>query len=307
MIKLSSFYQQHLMPHLPEALTPYFHTYIHNESVIEQVKEWKLHGFKVNVFIGKTPSVSDTAPNFPKVKGQEKWVSLSIDLPDSDYYSNPERFHLVLDCNHTEQMKLIKGLFDLAVVDLSVTKFFRNSALLSIANSVAKDGILVMPELASIFGSCKPTEDGIGYFCVQSSMEENMIHCENLRNFKLGYFKHQLNQETSPSLDADTQIDALTKQNADSILKSERYLNWELEQEEFFPLLFPPEQKIHLFLEFLAKEEQGIVMPWKAKVPKAHAKAKQDLSELFKKVEFCEDDLYWSEKTHYLKAEAKLD
>ncbi len=108
-----------------------------NETVIEKVKELRSSGIEVNVFIGKTPAASDCYRELPKAQYKEKWISLSLEFPDLDYYLDADRLHLVLDCNKSNDMQRISGLFDNVVIDSSVTKGFKNSALINIANMVA--------------------------------------------------------------------------------------------------------------------------------------------------------------------------
>ncbi|HET6243694.1 MAG TPA: hypothetical protein VFF35_04160, partial [Bacteroidia bacterium] len=60
-----------------------------------------------------------------------------LEFPDLDYYLDADRLHLVLDCNKSNDMQRISGLFDNVVIDSSVTKGFKNSALINIANMVA--------------------------------------------------------------------------------------------------------------------------------------------------------------------------
>jgi hypothetical protein len=156
-------------------MSPYVHS---NASGIKQIIEWKTQGFKVNVFIGKTPSITDYNRDLPKSESNEKWISLSLEYPDSDYYLNSERVHLVLDCNKTEDMDFITGLFDKVAVDTSVTKGFDNSAFLDVAHLVDLGGTLILPELVSMSSrysldlAQKRKIPEFGYFCVMTSLDE---------------------------------------------------------------------------------------------------------------------------------------
>lgn len=290
------------------SLIPYIHS---NDSVIQKVKEWKAEGFKVNVFIGKTPSTSDSNPGLPENGENEKWISLSIEYPDLNYCFNFERFHLVLNCNKTEEMKLIEKLFDKVVIDLSVTKGFYESAFLDVANLVSLGGTLIMPELVPILGPYSkrsPSVQEIEYFCVRSSPKEEMDYHDKLMKFELKYFATFLNQEIIPSSNILKQVENLATQNQDLILGSVAYCDWEKNQDQQDREIISWQEahvKVHLFFEALAKNE-GIISPCEVKKEIAYKKAKTDLLERFKVVNFCKDDSYWSSwKTDYVKAEER--
>ncbi len=87
-----------------------------NQNFIDRIKGLKSNDIRVNLFIGRSPSGNDLP--LPMSSAKEVWISLSVDRIDENAFLDPNRIHLILDCNASDQMQKIQGLFRLVVIDL---------------------------------------------------------------------------------------------------------------------------------------------------------------------------------------------
>lgn len=91
----------------------------HNRESIDKIEALLLEKRnKICLFIGR--QIHEELPNEPGVI----WVSLD-NVPLKSEATSPERIHLILDCNQSEQLAIIQGLFSKVVIDQSTWKFFQ--------------------------------------------------------------------------------------------------------------------------------------------------------------------------------------
>lgn len=242
-----------------------------NEPVLARIRELK-KDHEVNLFVGRR-----AAEALPEIEGKEVWVSVDI-VSDPGYIKDhPDRLHLVMNVSDIASMQTIEGLFNKVVVDLSVSKFFENSALMNLRNAIAPGGSLMIPDLLPskrmVFSYMDAIPE-IDYFVTQILFAEVEKYDKQVWDFaakKLGY---QLELEDSA---AATRFFEANEEHIERIPGFEDSEGlWRLELETY--------QKYFCFFKHLAKKEQNIKDIYETKRIKCIDKIKQDLSQGFDQV-----------------------
>jgi hypothetical protein len=277
------------------------HVENHNQTTIEKIIQYKEQNQKTCLFVGRDPT--EPLPN------SEIWVSLSIIQSRDILDRTPKgRLHLIMDFNKTEQMKMIKNLFDLVVVDLSTRKFIQDVGFPNIYQTIRNGGDLLV-ELGLYGGTLRPDPRlDPGAWCA---------YYDTFQLFVVDYFKEKFNVIIDLSIvEGNLMYDQQIHDEKKNVKALPEYKAWKEFQIEERGIVNDNFNDMLNFFTFLS-EKQGIIDPTKL-VNKDQTNAEQDvrtkeMSQCFDNVQFVKGQYPYSNdydndgqtKTEYFHASGK--
>jgi hypothetical protein len=250
-----------------------------NQNSIDRIKDLRSDQIEVNLFIGRSPLAND----FPLPKSTDEkvvWASLSLNPIDEKTPIDPHRIHLILDCNKSDQMQRIQGLFRLVVVDLSTTKFFNSGTLEHLSEIVASKGSLILPSefiTLSFYLDGNRTEPSFetDHFSLSVPATKQKEYYGKLRSCWKAHFD---------ALSGKPVEDSSINANVDLVANSNAYKTWI--QTQTFPKWMALKYRVTQYLYFHARDVHGIQPPsYEDEGNGARAQTKEFLLKLFEHVE----------------------
>ncbi len=259
-----------------------------NSGVLHQIHRLKEEGLKINLFVGRAPYAEDVP--LPQSCEGEVWVSLDLLSGDQEFLKiNPQRLHLVIDCNESEQMKSISNLFDRVVVDVSTVKNFESDSFSGFVNLVKKGGSFIFPNDSTTMEYGE--ENGFSPFRLTVSDRKMNAYGERLVECFADFCK-----QFGDVGELKTRW-AFMNTYQDQIVTCEAYQKWVDEMEPSLRKSLEEDCPKHIqageFLDAFAAEK-GITPPtYREEQAIRHEKTKKVLQEHFNRVKFHEYNHYF--------------
>jgi hypothetical protein len=250
-----------------------------NRNSIDRIKDLRSDQIEVNLFIGRSPLAHDLPLPISTDK-KVVWASLSLDPIDETTPIDPHRIHLILNCNKSDQMQRIQGLFRLVVIDLSTTKFFDFGTLEHLSETIALGGDLILPsefKTLSFYLNDNQTEPPFetNHFSLSVPKTKQKEHYEKLRSCWKTHFE---------TLSGKPVEDSSINANVDLVANSDAYKAWA--QTETFPKWMALKDRVTQYLYFYAGDVHGIQPPsYEDEKRGAREQTKEFLLKLFGHVE----------------------
>lgn len=247
-----------------------------NELAIRKINKLNQTNFKINGFIGRRPSSTEIP--LPASQSNEKWASIDILEVHESAPFDPERIHLVIDCNSSSQMSTIQGLFDTLVVDLETTKsFVKEDTLDFITSAIKPGGRLVLPSEFKWLSWDENIESfATNHFSLTVSKKKDEAYEAAYNQWSIGFF-HQL---TNGNVKQDP-----TVAHADLIQGMKEYKDWISKEEGMDEV--PLRYRVAGFLQYYSMKS-GIIHPgYEEERSLAREQTKTRLLQEFDNVEIC--------------------